>query len=135
MSRVASRLRSAFSLNLPTDGLPNRVKRLRRNRVLRAFAVHHEQIDHAIRQAVVVDHPYTAALTSAGTRPANLSTTARTLDDIANLGVQCQPRYKLTAFVLRPIIQPQASEGGSFDDRVQEIIRLSRIYVKDVVKA
>jgi hypothetical protein len=47
----------------------------------------------------------------AGARPANLSTTPRALDDITSLGVQCQPRHKLTAFVLGPVIRPQASEA------------------------
>ena len=49
--------------------------------------------------------------------------------------MQCQPRHKLTTFVLGPIIRPQASERGGFDDRVHEqSIRLRRIYVKDVVE-
>ena len=82
-----------------------------------------------------MDHSYSAALSGAGPRPANLSTTPRTLDDITNLGVQCQPRHKLTAFVLGPIIRPQAREGGGFDDRLHNrSIRLRRIYVKDVVE-
>ena len=81
-----------------------------------------------------MDHSYSAALPGAGARPANLSTPPRTLDDIPNLGVQCQPRHKLTAFVLGPVIRPQARKRGGFDDRVRGgSIRLRRIYVNDVV--
>ena len=81
-----------------------------------------------------MDHSYSAALSGAGARPANLSTTTRTLDDITDLGVQCQPCHKLTTFVLGPIVRPQASERRGFDDRVHDrSIRLRRIYVKDVV--
>lgn len=81
-----------------------------------------------------MDHSYSAALSGAGARPANLPTTARTLDDITYVGVQSQPRHKLTSFVLGPVIRPQASERGGFNDRVHDwSIRLRRIYVKDVV--
>jgi hypothetical protein len=62
-----------------------------------------------------VNNPYTAALTGAGARPAYLST---------------------TAFILGPVIRPKASERRGSDDRVHnQIIRLRRIYVKDVVQS
>jgi hypothetical protein len=44
--------------------------------MLHTLSVHNEQINHTMLQAVVVDHPYTAALTGAGARPANLSSNA-----------------------------------------------------------
>ncbi len=80
-----------------------------------------------------MDYSYSTALSGSGARPANFPTTARTLDDIANLGMQCQPRHKLAAFVLGRVIRPLTGKRGSFDDRVQRrSIRLRRIYVKDV---
>jgi hypothetical protein len=106
---------------------------LRADRRAHVLGIHHKQPDLALGQALKVNHPHAAAFASPGDCPANLPASAGALDDIARIGIECQPSAKLTKFLGRPLIRPQGREDLCLGDGQHlSIIRHCGMYGNDV---
>jgi hypothetical protein len=94
--------------------LPRGIEHMGGQVVLRALGVDQQEPDALVRQSIVVNDPHTALFSAASPRPANLPDTAGAGNDIASQWVAGNPSAELAALVLRPVVGPQACEGGCF---------------------
>src|SRR5690606_2916726 len=94
--------------------------------------VDHQQPDHATWQSGEVNYSYSTPLPCARNRPANLSTSTATRNDITCLRIGCQPGKECAPLFVGPNIPGICCKCGSFDDRVQgAIVRHWRGCAKD----